>query len=192
MKIYTRRGDEGETGLFGGGRVSKDHRRVRAYGTVDELNAALGRALLRVEVGSVAERLGLVQHDLFAVGAVLATPPAAEGRSRPDLPEVPAYRVEEMEAWIDEATESLEPLHNFVVPGGGPGGAELHVCRTVCRRAERSVVALAEEAVVEPAILAYLNRLSDLLFVFARLENREAGTGDVIWRPPEPREDADG
>lgn len=185
MKIYTRKGDRGRTSLFGGGRVPKDHLRVEAYGAVDELNAVLGRALLSLEDETVRERLGTVQRDLFAVGAVLATPSSGEDRPRPKLPELPGERVAEMEAWIDEAAGELEPLKNFVLPGGGPGGAELHVARTVCRRAERRVVALASAEDVDADVIRYLNRLSDVLFVFARLENDRAGTGDVIWRPGE-------
>ncbi len=185
MKIYTRRGDEGETALFGGGRVPKDHPRVRAYGTVDELNSVLGRAIPTLEVEEIRERLRRIQHDLFTLGAVLATPRSDDGESGPEVPEVPGERIEEMEGWIDDAVETLDPLRNFVVPGGAAGGAELHVCRTVCRRAERAVVSLASAEEVDPDVLPYLNRLSDLLFVFARVENREAGTGDVIWRPEE-------
>lgn len=181
MRIYTRRGDGGQTGLFGGGRVPKDHPRVDAYGTVDELNSVLGRAVLAVRAEGTEERLGIVQQDLFTLGAVLATPPAPQGRRRPDLPELPEGRVAEMEGWIDEADEALEPLDGFVVPGGSEAGAELHVARTVCRRAERAVVGLAADAEVDEEILAYLNRLSDLLFVLARLENDHAGTGDVPW-----------
>lgn len=182
MKIYTRKGDRGRTALFGGGRVPKDDLRVEAYGTVDELNSVLGRALLSVEDEDVRERLARIQQDLFAVGAVLATPSNEDGRPPPRVPDLPADRVPEMEDWIDEASEELEPLKNFILPGGGPGGAELHVARTVCRRAERRVVALAAESEVEEDAIRYLNRLSDLLFVFARLENDRAGGGDVIWR----------
>lgn len=197
MRIYTRTGDRGETALFGGGRVPKDHPRVRAYGTVDELNSLLGRAVGVVRAARVRERLALLQHDLFAVGAFLATPPAAAGRGRPKIPSFPEGRIAEMEAWMDEAEEVLPSLDAFILPGGSPGAAELHVCRTVCRRAEREVVVLAraeteargaagagEEGAgrnVEEAV-RYLNRLSDLLFVMARLENREAGADDVRWR----------
>jgi cob(I)alamin adenosyltransferase len=190
MKIYTRTGDGGDTALFGGGRVSKAHPRVRAYGTVDELNSVLGRALHALQVPESRRRLGGIQHDLFTLGAHLATPPARERRTRPDLPPLPSGRVQEMEAWMDEAEEELEPLRNFVLPGGSSGAAELHVCRTVCRRAERAVVALweaqpeadaaSEEELVET--VRYLNRLSDLFFVLARLENARAGRGDVSWQ----------
>ena len=181
MKIYTRKGDRGRTSLFGGDRVPKDDLRVEAYGTVDELNAVLGRALLSVEDEEVQARLRRIQEDLFAVGAVLATP--GEEDERPaHIPDLPDERVPEMEEWIDEVTAELEPLENFVLPGGGRGAAELHVARTVCRRAERRVVALAGETEVEESVVRYLNRLSDLLFVFARLENRRSGDGDVVWR----------
>jgi cob(I)alamin adenosyltransferase len=154
MKIYTRTGDGGETGLFGGGRVAKDHPRVRAYGDVDELNATLGVALAALADGTIRDRLAPVQSDLFALGAHLATPPAPEGR-----PE----------------------LRAFVLPGGSTGAAALHHARTVCRRAERSVVALAAGEAVPEAAIVYLNRLSDLLFTLARLENHRTGRGDVPW-----------
>ena len=177
MKIYTRTGDSGRTGLFGGERVPKDHVRVEAYGTVDELNAVIGRALLDVEDPGIRDRLGRVQQDLFAVGAALARTSDAE----PAAP-LPGERVEEMEDWIDGADEELEPLRSFIVPGGIEGAAALHEARTVCRRAERRVVSLAAEGQVDERILRYLNRLSDVLFAFARLENHRAGRADVVWR----------
>ncbi len=181
MKIYTRTGDEGETALFGGGRVAKSNPRVDAYGTVDELNAFLGRALTHLQVPATRDRLLLVQHDLFTLGSHLATPPAREGRRRPDLPPFPHARIDEMEQWMDEAEERLPELRNFVLPGGTPGAAELHICRTVCRRAERVVVALSAGEPDTVPFVRYLNRLSDLLFTLARLENREAGIPDVAW-----------
>gem|GEM_PF-59266 len=181
MKIYTRTGDAGETALFGGGRVPKSHLRVRAYGHVDELNSLLGRALRAVEVPSSRERLARVQHDLFSLGSHLATPPAREGRIRPEVPPLPEARITEMEAWMDEADEALPALKSFILPGGCAGSAELHLCRTVCRRAERTVVELLPlDPDVEP-VIRYLNRLSDLFFVLARLENRRAGVDDVRW-----------
>ena len=183
MKIYTRTGDDGDTSLFGGGRVSKDHPRVSAYGTVDELNAFIGAALPELEDDTSRERLSGVQHDLFTIGARLATPPARDDRRTPDVPDLPRGRVRELERWIDEAADELEPLRSFVLPGGSRGAGALHVARTVCRRAERSVVALAAEDHVNPEILRYLNRLSDVLFALARLENLRAGRGDVAWRP---------
>jgi cob(I)alamin adenosyltransferase len=182
VKIYTKTGDEGETGLFGGGRVSKDHRRVHAYGDVDELNSVLGWALTQVTHQGIVERLGRLQHDLFAIGSELATPPPIEGRVRPETPGLPVGRVEEMEAWIDESDDETGPLRQFVLPGGAPGAAALHVARTVCRRVERSVVALAAVEPVDPAAIVYLNRLSDLLFSFARLENRHCGLEDIPWK----------
>ncbi|MHB1191662.1 MAG: cob(I)yrinic acid a,c-diamide adenosyltransferase [Longimicrobiales bacterium] len=183
MKIYTRTGDAGDTALFGGGRVSKDHHRVSAYGTVDELNASVGVAAAAVADAEIRERLGLIQHDLFAVGALLATVPSQDARPRPKgLPELPRGRVAEMEAWMDASDGELEPLRAFILPGGSPGAAALHLARTVCRRAERAVVHLATVEQVEEGIVMYLNRLSDLLFTFARMENRHAGTPDVEWR----------
>lgn len=181
VKIYTRTGDEGETALFGGGRVPKSHLRVRAYGNVDELNAVLGRTLGAVEVPSSRERLGRVQHDLFALGSLLATPPAREGRPRPKLPPLPRGRIEAMESWMDEAEEALPPLKSFILPGGCPGAVELHLCRTVCRRAERTVAELLPSDPEVGFVIRYLNRLSDLCFVLARLENRRAGVEDVLW-----------
>ena len=183
MKIYTRTGDAGDTALFGGGRVSKDHHRVAAYGTVDELNASVGMAVALVSDDQVRDRLSRVQHDLFAIGAVLATIAPQDDRPRPKgLPELPTERIEEMEAWMDAATEELPPLRAFILPGGAAGAAALHLARTVCRRAERAVVHLATLEQVEEGIVVYLNRLSDLLFTFARLENARSGQGDVEWR----------
>jgi cob(I)alamin adenosyltransferase len=187
MKIYTRTGDLGETGLFGGGRVSKTHARVEAYGTIDELNAQLGRTLATGVDGAIAARLEQVQHDLFALGAVLASPPAASGARNAHVPPLPSQRVAAMEGWIDEAEDELPPLRAFILPGGTTGAAELHVARTVCRRAERRVVdtqglAASGDDPALPAVVRYLNRLSDLLFVFARLENHRAGRGDVNWQ----------
>lgn len=183
MKIYTRTGDAGETALFGGGRVRKDHPRVAAYGAVDELNSVLGWALAELDAGPSADRLARVQHDLFTLGADLATPPARERRRRPDTPPLPAGRIAEMEAWMDEMEVRLPPLERFVLPGGARGAAALHVARSVCRRAERAVVALAVEEPVDAVVVTYLNRLSDLLFVCARLENAKAGRADVPWDP---------
>lgn len=183
MKIYTRTGDAGDTALFGGGRVSKDHHRVSAYGTVDELNASVGVAVVAVVDREIRERLLRIQHDLFALGSLLATMPPQEDRSRPKgLPELPLGRVAEMEAWMDAAEVELAPLRSFILPGGSAGAAALHLARTVCRRAERAVVHLATLEPVEEGIVVYLNRLSDLLFTFARLENHRAGTPDEEWR----------
>jgi cob(I)alamin adenosyltransferase len=185
MKIYTRTGDAGTTALFGGGRVRKSHPRVAAYGTVDELNSAVGWAIAVAGDARIRERLSFVQHDLFTLGADLARPPKAEGRKRPEVPELPLPRIAEMERWMDEAEGELAPLREFILPGGAPGAAALHLTRTVCRRAEREIVALAENEPIDAEILRYLNRLSDLLFVFARLENARTGTTDVVWRKDE-------
>lgn len=181
MKIYTRTGDGGETGLFGGGRVPKSHARIEAFGVLDELGAFVGHARAAVEVELVRDRLEAVQHDLFGLGANLATPEPAEGRKRPEIPSLPLHRVGEMEAWIDEVIGEVPPLENFVLSGGSPGAVALDLARTVCRRAERAAVTLSLEADVDPGVIQYLNRLSDTLFAFARLENHREGTGDVIW-----------
>ena len=182
MKIYTRRGDSGETGLFGGGRTRKDDPRVEAYGTVDELNAAIGAAAVHVVCAENRSRLGLLQSDLFAIGAHLATPPPRKSRRAPPLPELPAERVRELEMWIDEAAAATAPLRNFVLPGGSPGASALHLARAVCRRAERRVVALAAACRVDPLVIHHLNRLSDYLFAAARLENLRSGREDIEWR----------
>lgn len=190
MKLYTRRGDQGATGLFGGGRVRKDDMRVEALGTVDELNAAIGVAVCHLADRDTRDRLGRVQADLFVLGAHLAAPTPPGKRTAPSLPALPAQRVPQMESWIDEASSETPPLDNFVLPGGGPGGSRLHAARAVCRRAERRVVALAAESPQEPdapppadpEILRYLNRLSDYLFAAARLENARSGGKDAIWR----------
>ena len=182
MRIYTRTGDEGETSLFGAGRVAKGHVRVEAMGGVDELNAAIGWVVTQLEPGPSRDRLEEIQHDLFALGAELATPAPKEGRSRPATPPLPEGRTAEMERWIDEADAELPALEAFVLPGGVPSAAALHLARTVCRRAERAVARLAEQEELPPVPLVYLNRLSDLLFMLARLENHRAGAGDVEWR----------
>ena len=181
QRIYTRTGDRGETGLFGGGRVPKHHMRVEAYGTVDELNACLGWALTVVTSSTIAERMAQVQPDLFAIGAHLATAPR-DDRVAPALPALPDARIAELEQWIDDAEATLPELRSFILPGGSPGAAALHVARTVCRRAERRVVELGARETVPPTLVIYLNRLSDLLFVWARSENQAAGRGDIEWK----------
>jgi cob(I)alamin adenosyltransferase len=181
MSIYTRTGDGGETGLFGGGRVSKDEARVRAYGEVDELNAAIGFALALEPRDFAVELLESVQRDLFSIGGQLATPHPAKVAAAIEKAELSQSRVAALEAAIDEADRELEPLQAFVLPGGTAKAAALHQARTICRRAERRVVALARGEGIPPLILVYLNRLSDVLFTLARLENHRAGTGDRIW-----------
>jgi len=183
LKIYTKTGDDGETGLFGGGRISKDSVRVAAYGEVDEVNAALGlaRALDPQEFADAL--LQRIQRDLFTTGAELATPDPdklrkALARSGAAIAESDVTALEDA---IDSHESRLEPLKNFILPGGTPKAATLHLARTVCRRAERAVVALARDEQISPAILRYLNRLSDLLFVLARAANAHAGRPDVKW-----------
>jgi cob(I)alamin adenosyltransferase len=187
VKIYTKTGDRGETGLFGGGRVPKDHARVEAYGEVDELSSTLGLAIVHLEragESELAAGLRQVQVDLFTVGAVLATPsPADGGRGSSYIPTLDPARVEALERWIDAADAELEPLKSFILPGGTEAAAALHLARTVCRRAERRVVSLARGVRVGEEYVVYLNRLSDLLFTLARLANRRAGVPDVPWVP---------
>lgn len=183
QRIYTKTGDAGETGLFGGGRVPKSDARVCAYGDVDELNAVIGWTITRVRDGATGEiggRLALVQKDLFAIGAHLATV-VEEGRKKPQLPELPSARVAEMERWIDAAEAEMPELKSFILPGGTEAGAALHLARTVCRRAERSVVGLSEVEEVDLDILVYLNRLSDFLFDTARLANHRGGAAETTW-----------
>lgn len=180
-KIYTRTGDAGQTGLFGGGRVSKADPRVMAYGEVDELNATLGALLACEPADFERELLTGIQRDLFAIGGRLASPePDKVGRALAKA-EVGPQQIAALEAAIDRAASELEPLAAFVLPGGTMKAAWLHLARTVCRRAERSVVALSREQPVPPAVLSYLNRLSDLLFTLARLANRRAGRAESIW-----------
>ena len=180
MKIYTRRGDQGETDLIGAGRVPKDHPRVDAYGAVDELNAALGVAAALSAHADLRALVETVQRALFTLGAYLATPEerhrAPAGIRAPD-----ALAVTELEARIDTFEGELRPLERFVLPGGTPAAAAFHVARTVCRRAERCTVSLDRLERLEPTAVGYLNRLSDLLFVLARVENRRAGVPDVEW-----------
>jgi cob(I)alamin adenosyltransferase len=187
LKIYTKTGDRGETGLFGGQRVPKDDARVEAYGDVDELNSVLGIVISRLHAegqSPLAEALRAVQSDLFTVGANLATPAAEDGgRESSFIPALREGRVEELEGLIDAAEGELEPLKSFVLPGGTEAAAYLHLARTVCRRAERRVVSLSRQARVGEEWITYLNRLSDLLFTLARLANRRAGVDDVPWMP---------
>ena len=162
--------------------MSKDHLRVESYGTVDELNAALGVAREALSDPGLLEQLGMIQQDLFVLGASLATPGAEDGTAKPVTPDLPTHRIEEMEAWIDNAMEQTPKLRSFILPGGTRGASALHMARTICRRAERAVVRLTQVAGVEEGVVAYLNRLSDLLFSLARLENHRQGKGDVAWK----------
>ncbi len=185
MKIYTKTGDAGDTGLFGGPRVRKSDPRVEAYGEVDELNAAIGAVRATVEDPGIDRLLARVQDELFCVGAELATPHEAKARSA--IPVVEASWVARLETAIDDWGEELPPLTRFVLPGGTRTAAALHLARCVCRRAERRVVALAASVEVAPEALAYLNRLSDLLFVAARLANHRARRAETEWDPHRPR-----
>ena len=180
-KIYTKTGDTGDTGLFGGGRVAKDHPRVEAYGDIDELNAVLGMARAVELMPRVDEVLVPIQRDLFAIGALLATPHRDKMREQLAKARIDEERIAQLERAIDDCDEELEPLKSFIVPGGTPKAAALHVARTVCRRAERNVVRLRREEDIPQLVVIYLNRLSDLLFVLARVANRRAGAGEVTW-----------
>ncbi|NBD11347.1 MULTISPECIES: cob(I)yrinic acid a,c-diamide adenosyltransferase [Corallococcus] len=184
MKIYTKTGDAGETGLFGGGRVAKDDLLVDAYGEVDELNATLGLARTFPLPADLEHFLQRIQDQLFTVGAVLATPPHTKAAAH--IPELRPEWVEEMERHIDRYEEELPKMTHFILPGGAPAAAALHLSRTVCRRAERRVVTLLREDKAPPSVAMYLNRLSDLLFVVARLVNFRAGLPDVKWIPEKP------
>jgi cob(I)alamin adenosyltransferase len=181
VKIYTKTGDRGETGLFGGPRVRKSDPRVSAYGEVDELNAALGVVRAGVEDPELEAHLGRIQEELFCVGAELATPHGAKARSV--VPAVEERWITRLESAIDAWQGELPALSRFVLPGGTRTAATLHLARCICRRAERHVVALAAEAEVTPSVLAYLNRLSDFLFVAARVANHRAGRSEVLWEP---------
>jgi len=181
MRIYTRTGDQGDTGLFGGGRVPKDHPRVAAYGDVDELNSAIGVVRAIAEQGFFDQLLESVQRDLFAIGGHLATPDPDRVRKALDKARLSATSVTEFERIMDQADQELPPLRAFILPAGTRTAAALHLARTICRRAERSVVHLAHTDTVPELFLVYLNRLSDLLFTLARLANNRDGVGDATW-----------
>jgi cob(I)alamin adenosyltransferase len=180
MKIYTRRGDSGETDLLGAARVTKDDPRVEAYGTVDELNASLGVCAAASGHADLRRQVATIQGWLFDLGAYLAAPDE-QRRAKGRIPEPRDNDVAELERWIDALEGELAPLERFILPGGSPAAAAFHVARTVCRRAERSAVALHREQPLSGGALRLLNRLSDLLFVMARVENRRAGVADVEW-----------
>jgi cob(I)alamin adenosyltransferase len=181
VKIYTKTGDRGDTGLFGGGRVPKHHPRVAAYGDVDELNSVLGLARATEPMSRVDDVLAPIQRDLLAIGALLATPNPEKMREHLTKARIDESRIQELERAIDAGDLEIEPLKAFILPGGTRKASMLHVCRTVCRRAERSVVSLREtEAIPEIAII-YLNRLSELLFTLARVANKLAGVVEETW-----------
>jgi cob(I)alamin adenosyltransferase len=179
MKIYTKKGDKGSTSLFGGTRVSKSSPRINAYGTVDELNSVMG---LAASCGLSENGTGLVkkiQEDLLVLGDDLSTPPDYKER----INRMDEETIRELEAAIDAMEEELPPLKNFILPGGAPQGAALHLARTVCRRAERAAVRCTKEEEISALAIKYLNRLSDFLFVLARFENKQAGVVENIWKP---------
>ena len=178
-RLYTRKGDEGETSLGGGQRVPKDSLRVTAVGTIDELNASLGVALTHGLAPRLAESLPPIQNELFHLGSDLCF--LEEDKVKHPLPQIEARHIEHLERLVDEFNAAVGPLQNFILPGGSVGAAHLHVARTLCRRAERAVVSLARKEPVGPLALRYLNRLSDLLFVMARYENKERGVDEPLW-----------
>jgi cob(I)alamin adenosyltransferase len=188
MKIYTRTGDKGETGLLGGPRVSKDHVRIEAYGAIDELNAGIGSLQVVVADEVLATLLTTIQGDLFEAGAELAR----SGGAPPPQGALGDEDVRALERAIDRLEADLSPLTRFILPGGSEAAARAHLARCVCRRAERAVVRLLREEPSETAVLRYLNRLADLLFVVARWVNRQAGAPDIAWEsrakrvPPSP------
>lgn len=186
MKIYTKTGDQGETGLYGGSRISKASARVESYGNIDELNAHIGVAKSHIEDDKVIGQLKKIQFDLFTVGSEASTPIdklfLANGKAR--LPLVISDKeIEELEHWMDEMDEKLEPLQYFILPGGGKAATFLHVARTVCRRAERSLVFLNQSEEVRSELIKYLNRLSDYLFVLARYISKLNNEPEEYWNP---------
>jgi cob(I)alamin adenosyltransferase len=179
MKIYTKTGDAGDTGLFGGGRVPKDDVRVEAYGDVDELNAVIGVVRANKPDPRTDDLLLSIQRDLFSIGALLATPDRAKMEQHLSKASLDEKRIEELERAIDACDAELDPLKSFILPGGDEKAAALHFARTVCRRAERRIVAL--DPPVAPVLLRYVNRLSDLLFVLARTANHRGGVTETEW-----------
>ena len=178
-KVYTRTGDDGTTSLGGGRRVPKDSLRIEAYGTVDELNSAIGAALAHGLDATIVDPLQRIQNDLFHLGADLCI--VEEDKARVPAPRIEARHVDDLERLMDELSESLPPLENFVLPGGAPGAAALHLARTICRRAELRVIALSRQEPVGSHTISYLNRRSDALFVMARFENLRRGVPDILW-----------
>lgn len=185
MKIYTRTGDAGRTGLFGGPRVAKDDDRIEACGTVDELNALLGSARAAGPGAEIDRQLATIQSELFSIGAELATP----APDQHNLRLIGLGHVERLEQWIDQHEAILPPLRHFILPDGHPAATQLHVARAVCRRAERRVVSLVrhQNTDISDELLVYLNRLSDLLFVLARAANHAAGCAETQWERPESK-----
>lgn len=179
MKIYTKTGDKGSTALFGGARVPKHHIRIEAYGTVDELNATIGHLRDQLNQGPLADQLLTIQHELFTIGSQLATVPGSKVKT----PKLGPESIERLEQWVDALEEGLPELRAFIIPGGHPKVSLCHIARTVCRRAERRTVQLSEEESVPEHIIAYLNRLSDSLFVLSRKLANDQGVPDLEWQP---------
>ena len=177
--IYTRKGDDGTTALGGGQRVPKDSLRVMAYGTVDELNSTLGLALAYGLSPRLMEVLPSIQNELFHLGSDLAF--REEDKAQFKLPQIEPRHIGQLEKWIDELNAIVGPLENFILPGGSITASQLHVARTICRRAERDAAALARQEAIGSQVSAYLNRLSDLLFVMARYENKQHGVAEPLW-----------
>jgi cob(I)alamin adenosyltransferase len=180
MKLYTRTGDDGSTGLFGGKRVSKDAPRVDAYGTVDELNSALGLAAAACPFDELTQIIARLQPELFEIGSNLCTPAGSHNKHIPPI--TPAH-IEAMEKAIDAVCAPLPPMKHFVLPGGTELASRLHMARCICRRAERLIVALGRDEPLDPLVVTYMNRLSDLLFAMSRRANQLAGVEDVPWIP---------
>ncbi len=179
MKIYTKKGDQGNTSLYGGERVAKSSLRIKAYGTVDELNSVMGLAASYSLSEQGSRGINKIQQDLFVLGADLATPPSSKTR----INRIDEEAITFLEQAIDEMERDLDPLKNFILPGGSPQGASLHLARTVCRRAERAAVECSRQEEISELTVKYLNRLSDFLFVLARFENKQAGTSETVWKP---------
>lgn len=182
MKIYTKTGDKGETGLFGGDRVSKDSIRISAYGTIDELNSFIGYTITEIKDASVKDNLIKIQNYLFIIGSDLATP-ETEKNAKLNIQRTPELFINEIEKMIDHYDAKLDELKNFILPGGSKSASLLHICRTVCRRAEREVVSLKNSVTIGDNIIIFLNRLSDLFFVLSRYENKVSNHPDTKWLP---------
>ena len=178
-RVYTKTGDDGTTGLGTGQRISKDSPRIEAYGTVDELSSQIGVALAAGVHDPVASELRTIQNELFHLGSDLCVP--EEDKKRTPVPRIEERHVLALETLMDRLSKELSPLENFILPGGSPAAAALHVARTVCRRAERRVLSLAQRESIGTQVIPYLNRLSDALFVMARYENRRSGSADTLW-----------
>lgn len=178
-KIYTQTGDDGTTALGGGQRVAKDSLRIDAFGTVDELNSAIGLALSAGVGEAIEGTLRRIQNELFHLGSDLCF--LEEDKRRTAVPQIESRHVRALESLIDQLTEQLGPLENFILPGGAESASRLHLARCICRRAEREVVALSRQEAIGSSVIPYLNRLSDALFVMARYENRRSGKSDCVW-----------